>query len=259
MTAAPHKAVVQRQFGASAPEYATSRVHADRASLARLVDLVGPSAGWRALDVATGAGHTALAFAPHVASVVATDITPEMLAVVARAIAARGTGNVTTRAADAEALPFGEGSFELVTCRIAPHHFPRVDLFLAEALRVLTPGGVLAVVDNFAPDDEEAARELDAIERLRDPSHVHCLRLGEWRAAIRAAGFELVHEAVDAKRLEFLDWARRMQVSDVVARELRRRLLDARPALAAFLRPEADGDDVRFVLGEAAFIGRKPA
>ena len=71
--------LVQQKFGAAAADYAASAVHAKGESLARLVELVGPQRSWRALDVATGAGHTALALASHVAHVVASDITDEML------------------------------------------------------------------------------------------------------------------------------------------------------------------------------------
>jgi hypothetical protein len=74
------KSLVQQQFGAHAAAYATSAVHAKGASLARLVELVKPERHWQALDVATGAGHTAAAFAPHVARVIASDLTEEMCA-----------------------------------------------------------------------------------------------------------------------------------------------------------------------------------
>ena len=74
------KELVKKQFGANAAAYATSAVHAQGASLARLVELVQPQPGWRMLDVAAAAGHTAFAFAPHVAQVIATDLTPEMAA-----------------------------------------------------------------------------------------------------------------------------------------------------------------------------------
>ena len=72
--------LVQQKFGAAAADYAASTVHAKGESLARLVALVDPQHHWRVLDVATGAGHTALALAPHVEHVVASDITAEMLA-----------------------------------------------------------------------------------------------------------------------------------------------------------------------------------
>jgi ubiquinone/menaquinone biosynthesis C-methylase UbiE len=84
------KALVQEQFGASAADYAASAVHAKGESLARLVALTKPQAAWRVIDVATGAGHTALAFAPHVGHVVASDITEPMLAQTRKLAAAKG-------------------------------------------------------------------------------------------------------------------------------------------------------------------------
>ena len=78
---------------------------------------------WRVLDVATGAGHTAFTFAPHVKVVHATDITPQMLAVTTEQAQTRGLSNIVVEHADAEALPYEDGRFDLVTCRIAPHHF----------------------------------------------------------------------------------------------------------------------------------------
>jgi len=94
------KARVQSQFGSASDLYATSDIHARGESLALLVELVRPQADWQALDVAAGAGHTALAFAPHVAHVVATDLTEQMLAKTAELAAQRGLANVETRPAD---------------------------------------------------------------------------------------------------------------------------------------------------------------
>ena len=148
------KSLVQQQFGAHAAAYATSAVHAKGASLGRLVELVKPEPHWQALDIATGAGHTAAAFAPHVARVIASDLTDEMLAEAAQARGAKGFANMETARADAEALPFEDGRFDLVTCRIAPHHFPDIPTFVAEVWRVLKAGGTFALVDNIAPDAE---------------------------------------------------------------------------------------------------------
>jgi len=158
------KELVQKQFGEHAAAYATSKNHAEGASLKRLVELVQPQADWQVLDVATAAGHTAFAFAPHVAHVTATDITPEMIPIAAKLAAEKGITNVTLETADAEALPYQDASFNLVTCRIAPHHFPRIDLFVSEAVRVLRPGGILAVVDNVVPDDPEVGEYVNAFE-----------------------------------------------------------------------------------------------
>src|SRR6266705_3592636 len=145
------KSLVQEQFGATAAHYLTSKPHAKGKSLERLVELVKPQPGWHALDVATGAGHTAYAFAPHVARVWATDITAEMLDLVRAEAARRKLANIRVAHAKAEALPFDDASFDLVTCRIAPHHFDSIPAFLAETARVLKANGTLALADNVVP------------------------------------------------------------------------------------------------------------
>ncbi len=160
------KSLVQQQFGAHAAAYATSTVHAKGASLARLVDLVRPEKHWRALDIATGAGHTAAAFAPHIAHVIASDITAEMLAEARKLATSKGFANMETATADAQALPFPDAQFDLVTSRIAPHHFPDVGAFVREVHRVLRPGGTFALVDNIAPDAESTPGfSADELER----------------------------------------------------------------------------------------------
>ena len=70
---------VRSQFGAAASAYTTSAGHSDPILLRRVVELAQPRPSDRALDIATGAGHTALALAPHVAEVVAFDLTQQML------------------------------------------------------------------------------------------------------------------------------------------------------------------------------------
>ena len=156
------KELVQRQFGAHAEAYATSIVHAKGASLKRLVELVKPQSEWLVLDVATGAGHTAAAFAPHVAHVIASDLTQAMLAQ-AQALARRkGLANMETARADAEALPFPAQRFDLVTTRIAPHHFFNIDAFLAETWRVLKPGGRFYCLEFSKVTSAPVARVYDA-------------------------------------------------------------------------------------------------
>ena len=91
---------------------------------------------FRVLDVATGTGFTALAFAPQVHSVVGVDVSPGMLAGASQRAEAAGITNVTWTEGTAEALPFPDAAFCLVTCRIAPHHFLDLGQFLAETARV---------------------------------------------------------------------------------------------------------------------------
>ena len=265
-----NKSLVQQQFGAHAAAYATSTVHAKGASLGRLVELVQPQASWQALDVATGAGHTAAAFAPHLARVVASDLTAEMLQEAAKLAKAKGFANMETARADAEALPFEDASFDLVTCRIAPHHFPDITAFVAEALRTLRRGGTLALVDNIAPDAEstpgfssgelrDAALTYNAFEKLRDPSHGRCLGMAEWSKALSDTGFAIVHKERLPKDMEFQSWADRLGADAATIEQLRSMLLEGAPALQAFLKPRQDGEGLWFTLDEALLIARKPA
>jgi SAM-dependent methyltransferase len=173
---------------------------------------------------------------------------------------------VTLELADAEALPYGDGEFDLVTCRIAPHHFAHIDRFMAEAARVLRPLGILAVVDNIVPGGDgtphsaadEAGAYINAFETLRDPSHQRALSVAEWMAAYAAAGFTLLHVETAPKRMAFTPWAERMGATPQTVAELRRLLMDAPPAAAAFFAVDTTGDDLSFTLDEAIFVGRKP-
>jgi ubiquinone/menaquinone biosynthesis C-methylase UbiE/enamine deaminase RidA (YjgF/YER057c/UK114 family) len=248
--------IAQQVFGANAAAYATSRTHAQGASLGRLIELVQPQAHWRALDIATGAGHTALAFAPHVAEIIATDVTPEMLAQAARLAAQRGLANVSTEIADAEHLPFSAGEFDLVTCRIAPHHFSDVPGFVAECARVLTPGGILAVVDNIAPEDGDAARYIDDYERTRDPSHVRCLPAGEWRAHFERAGFVVTHDERIVKRIGFDEWCGHQNTPAELRVRLREMLLAAIGVAREQLDPAGVDGALTFCMVEGVFVGR---
>src|ERR1700728_2564890 len=117
-----HKSV-QAQFGATAAAYSTSAGHGDRIALNTLVAMAAPQSTDQVLDIATGAGHTALAFAPHAREVVAYDLTEAMLAETAKSAERRGLTNVVTRRGPAEQLPFPDSTFDIVTVRLASHHF----------------------------------------------------------------------------------------------------------------------------------------
>jgi ubiquinone/menaquinone biosynthesis C-methylase UbiE len=261
------KSLVQERFGAFAATYATSRPHAQGNSLLRLIELVAPQPAAIALDIATGAGHVALALAPRLTHVVASDLTPQMLGVARRLARERDIPNVSFAQMRAEALPFADATFDLVTCRIAPHHFDDVREFVAESARVLRPGGVFGLVENISPDASmmegdagtlsAAADEYNAFEKLRDPSHVRCLTLTEWRDLVSQVGLKERHVELLDKPMVFGPWADQQNVGDNAKRDLMSTLRNGSEALRSFLRPQENGGDLDFILTEAVIIGVK--
>lgn len=248
---------VKEQFGANAAFYLTHAPHAQGKSLERLVELTQPQRNWHMLDIATGGGHVAYVFAPHVARVWATDITDEMLAQVRGEAAKRELGNIRTAHAKAEALPFEDASFDLVTCRIAPHHFDSIPEFLAESARVLKPAGTLAVVDNVVPNGT-VGDYVNAFERFRDPSHLRSWTMEEWQAAFAHAGYAVTHSELLFKRLVFKPWAGRHD--SVMQAFLRSMLIEMTPPVAAYFDVrDADNDALSFRLSEALFIAKRTA
>jgi len=249
------RSLSQQQFGAHAQEYITSKPHAQGQSLERMVVLAEPKPEWRGLDIATGAGHVAYAFAPHVSRMWATDITNEMLAIVREQAAKRKLTNIRTAFAKAEALPFEDASFDLVTSRIAPHHFDSIALFLDETRRVLKPGGTLALVDNVVPEGS-VGDYVNAFERFRDPSHLRAWTMQEWRDALTQHGFAVAHEESILKTMEFNTWAGRHDAT--MQAFLRAMLREMTPAVREFLAPEEKDGAWTFRLEEALFIAHTP-
>jgi ubiquinone/menaquinone biosynthesis C-methylase UbiE len=232
---------VRRQFGPVAAAYATSSVHVGSADLTAMLETADLHGDERVLDVAAGAGHTALAFAPQVASVVAVDLTEAMLATGRRLAEENGITNVTFVQGDAEHLPFPDAAFDLVTCRYAAHHFPRPEAAAREWARVLAPGGRLLLVDVISPDDPATDTVLNAAEVLRDPSHVRDHTVGQWIAMLEAAGFAVEDAGRWPLRLPFASWVERMRTPTAAAAQIVALFEAAPSSVREALAIEADG------------------
>src|SRR5439155_4004493 len=145
----------------------------------------------QALDIATGGGHTALAIAPYVAQVTVTDLTPRMLEKAREYLLSQGVTNAQFQVADAEQLPFPAASFDRVTCRIAPHHFPNIAQFVREVARVLKPGGLFLLIDCMVPGDPELDTFDNTVEKWRDPSHGLSCTAEEWQTSFTNKSVQL--------------------------------------------------------------------
>jgi ubiquinone/menaquinone biosynthesis C-methylase UbiE len=179
-------------FGARADMYTTSASHIDQQVLGRLVEIACPKADWRILDIGTGTGHTALAFAPHVREVVGLDLTEQMLREAQTLAQEREVDNVTFCVADVHCLPSElEGAFDLVTCRRAAHHFSDIHHAIAEMARTLRPGGLLLIDDRSVPEDDWTDETMHRLDCLHDESHVRQYRPNHWRTLLENAGLSV--------------------------------------------------------------------
>lgn len=252
------KARVREQFGAAGDAYVRSPTHRGGDDLARLVALAEATPEAVAFDIATGGGHTALAIAPHVRHVTVTDLTPAMLEQARAFLTAEGVTNADFHLADAEELPFPDARFDLVTCRIAPHHFADVEQAVREVARVLRPGGLFLLIDSVAPEDPDLDAFLNELERRRDPSHVRSYRRSEWRRFLEAAGLTVEVMETFTKRHDFADWTARSRLSAADRAALEAWVLAAPPTYRDALRIEViDGRVVSHTDEKGLFKARK--
>jgi len=171
-----------------AQAFRDSPTHREGPDLELLVSLCEPRPGVDALDVATGGGHVARRLREEGCRVVTVDPAPGMQADVV---------------AGAEDLPFADDSFDVVACRIAPHHFADIRAAVAEMARVSKR--FVVIEDNLFVDER-----VEEAERLRDPTHVRCYSEDEWRTMLADAGLVVDSLEVMERPRDIDDWLDRV-------------------------------------------------
>jgi len=174
-------------WSARAQAYRDSPTHATDADLDVVVEMCNPHEGVKILDVATGGGHVARRLREHGAEVVTLDPAPGMGADVV---------------APAEKIPFADGSFDVVVTRIAPHHFAEIGTAVGEMARVASRKLVIE-------DTLYTSEEVEAAEKLRDPTHVRNYSEEEWRELIESAAFEVERVELFEKTHVLGEWLAR--------------------------------------------------
>ena len=208
-----HKQSVLQSFSPNAEAYLTSPVHsagADLDLLAREAEALDQPI---VLDLGCGAGHVSFAVAPFAKEVVAFDLSTSMLDVVAATARERQLLNIRTKQGSVEELPFEDEQFDLVLSRYSAHHWNDVPKALNEARRVLKPNGKVCFVDIAGAPSPMLDTHLQAVELMRDPSHVRDYTKAEWLALFQAALFHPDVESEWRLPLEFSSWVKRIGTS----------------------------------------------
>jgi ubiquinone/menaquinone biosynthesis C-methylase UbiE len=245
---------VQQQFGNNANSYVSSPIHKDGKDLLMMVEMAEVNGQHWLLDIATGGGHTANAFAPLVKKVTALDLTAEMLAAAESFITGNGHSNVEFVRGDAENLPFPDDSFDIVTCRIAPHHFPNVDLFIKEVYRVLKPNGQFLLDDNVVPENEEYDQFYNKIEKLRDYSHFRAWKKTEWIKKLEESGLEIFEWYRFEKTFRFEPWCANMKLPEPGKNNLTQLLLKTSKEIKQKFSILIENDKIISFVGEAIVL-----
>lgn len=236
-----HDSNVAAQFGPRAAAYVASPVHAAGEDLAQISGLAQARRPSRALDLGCGGGHVSFQLAAHAGEVVAFDLSDDMLNAVMKEAITRGLANIVPGQGSVEQIPFADGAFDFVASRYSAHHWRNIGAGLAEARRVLAPGGAAVFADSASPKNPLLDTYLQAIELLRDSSHVRDYSAAEWIANLRAAGFAPGQPVMRRVRLEFASWVARMATPEVQVRAIRALQQSMPGDVAEYFALEADG------------------
>lgn len=201
-----HLERLKAEFARQADRFASASATTGEDVTQRFVEALGADPGI-VLDVACGPGIVSAALAARAREVVGLDVTPEMLARARQRCAEAGVRNATFREGSATELPFAEASFDAVVNRLAIHHFKEPRVALGEMFRILRPGGTLVVADIVSSEDPEESALHNAIEVLRDPSHVRMPPASELKSQIADTGFSMETETTWDQQREFEEWA----------------------------------------------------
>ncbi len=241
MTSKSQTSLVTDQFGPRAAAYLASAVHAKGEDLDALARMVAGQKAARVLDLGCGGGHVSFCVAPHVAEVVAYDLSASMLSAVTKAAGDRGLKNLVTRQGAAERLPFQDARFGFVFSRYSAHHWQNFHAGLREARRALKPKGRAVFMDQISPGSALLDTYLQAVELLRDPSHLRDYSRAEWVQAVTAAGFAPGTIIQRRLRLEFASWIARMRTPDIRAQAIRSLQAEMSSDVVKHFEIEGDG------------------
>ncbi|PNK60704.1 class I SAM-dependent methyltransferase [Psychrobacter sp. FDAARGOS_221] len=236
-----HNQVVDNQFGSQATAYLNSSVHAQGQEFALVEEIVAQYDHAKVLDLGSGAGHISFYAAPHAESVIAYDLSQDMLKVVADSAEQKGLNNISTQQGVAEFLPFKDNHFDVVVSRFSAHHWQDVPQALREMRRVCQPNGTVMMIDVMAPPNPVCDTFLQTIEILRDNSHVRDYSVAEWQNMFSQAGLKVNRMQTHKLLLEFNSWVTRMRTPEHYVKAIRALQQSIGQEATDYFQVQADG------------------
>jgi ubiquinone/menaquinone biosynthesis C-methylase UbiE len=257
MPSSDHKAVVHQEFTQQAQAYAANPSIADHARLIRLVQAVHPQPRARVLDVATGPGYVAMAFAEAGCEVLGIDLTEAPLSIAEQIRQARGLTNLRFQPGDAEHLPFEKQEFDIVVSRFALHHCEDPQRVLTEMARVCRIEGMVAIEDLVVSEYPARAAYQNSFEQMRDPSHTRALPISEFLALFTNCGLEVEQVYTDYLTQAVEQWLANARTPDDQAGKVRAMLEQDKLHDLSGTHPFRQQGAAYFRQRTAAFVSRK--
>ncbi|MDA0999872.1 MAG: class I SAM-dependent methyltransferase [bacterium] len=194
-------------FYQRAAAYTHSLPESEAAWLGGVIRQTGCGAGALLVDIGVGTANAALPFLEAGGRLLGVEVAAAMAEKGRTRLDGMGLGAAAAFfLGDGHRIPLAEGCVDFSICRNVFHHMRSPAEVVAEMVRILRPGGHIAVMDHYAPDGAAAQAEIHVIEKLREPSLVHTVSLAEFRAHYAAAGADLIEAHTEKERLGALEW-----------------------------------------------------
>lgn len=253
-----HNQVIQREFSKQASKFGDKGLTLSNQDIFDwIVNLLPLEKGFRVLDVAAGTGLLSRAVAHHVNEVIAIDITPQMLASARAETTRYKLTNISFEQGSAEQLPHAADCFDLVTARLAIHHFENPILQLREMIRVCKPGRTIAIIDLLAPEDRGLAETYNGLERTRDPSHTIALSKTQMGKMLAGAGIAVQNMETRDVQVDFQKWVQMTGTKPESVNRIEQALMkDIHDGSETGMRPFLENDSLKFLQVWSVMIGK---
>ena len=203
-----HHSRVKEEFRRQAETLSVAQAFTDSRVLEQICGAIEPTKMMSLLDLGCGPGIVTASLAPNVREVTAYDLTPEMLDKARQRCEKAGLKNVRFELGSAEQLPFKNKSFDCVVTRLTIHHFPNPRGVMEEVVRVTRRKGKVVVADVVSSEKEEEAGLHNALETLRDPTHVQMLSASRLLQLLKASGLRITSKVTWEMKRDYDEWIR---------------------------------------------------